>query len=339
MRAKADTENEMRHATTTLNRRSALKTIVTGVAAASALGPPQAFGQAWPDRTIRAISPITAGSAADAVTRTVLEQVSSQIGQPIVVENRPGGDGTIGSAAVARAAPDGYTILSHSAAQTVVATTHTGLSYDTYSDFARVAPMAKIPSVLVIGAQKNIHSVADLVAAARNKPFNFASPGAFTHLNTERFLRSADFTAQRIPFKGAPEALTEIVAGRVDFYFSPIFVALPLITVGTLIPLAVTGNSRTPLLPSVPTFAEIGFPNADDNFWIGLFVPAHTPRAIIERLNQETTAALKTPAVIEKLAKFGAEPISATPDQFDAMVKAQIAANAELIKTAGISVN
>src|SRR6185312_2642980 len=166
-----------------------------------------------------------------------------------------------------------------------------------------------------------------------------ASPGAFTHLNTERFLRSAGFTAQRIPFKGAPEALTEIVAGRVDFYFSPIFVALPLITAGTVVPLAVTGDSRTPLLPNVPTFAEVGFPKADDNFWIGLFVPARTPTAIIKRLYQEASTALKTKSVIEKLAKFGADPMYATPEQFDVMVKNQIAENAELIKAAGIPVN
>jgi tripartite-type tricarboxylate transporter receptor subunit TctC len=324
---------------TAISRRSTLMTLLATAAFGTVLGAGKTLGQAWPQKTIHAISPISAGSAADAVTRTVLEQVSLQIGRPIIVENRPGGDGTIGSAAVARAEPDGYTILSHSAAQTVVATTHSKLSYDTYADFARVAPMAKIPSVLVIGATRNVRTIVDFIAVSRNTSLNFASPGAFTHLNTERFLRSAGFTAQRIPFKGAPEALTEIVAGRVDFYFSPIFVALPLITAGSVVPLAVTGSSRTALLPNVPTFAEAGFPKTDDNFWIGLFVPARTPRSIVARLHEETTTALKKQVVIEKLAKFGAEPMTATPEEFDAMVRDQIAENAALIKAAGISVN
>jgi tripartite-type tricarboxylate transporter receptor subunit TctC len=154
----------------------------------------------------------------------------------------------------------------------------------------------------------------------------------------ERFLRSAGFAAQRIPFKGAPDALAEIIAGRVDFYFSPIFVALPLITADKVVPLAITGEARSPLLPDVLTFVEVGIPNADDNFWIGLFVRVSTPRTIIDRLYHETSAALNSPAVVEKLATFGAVPMFATPEQFDAMVRGQIAQNAELIKAVGISI-
>lgn len=294
------------------------------------------LAQSWPDRPIRVISPITAGSAADVITRTIMEPVSAQLGQPIVVENRPGADGAIGSAAVARAEPDGYTLLSHSAAQTVVATVHPGLSYDTYRDFARVTPMAKIPSVLVVGASQNIHSVAELITAARRRPINFASPGAFTHLNTARFLRSAGIEAQRIPFKGGPEALTEVTAGRVDLYFSPVFLALPLLTSGKVLALAVTGTQRTALLPDVPTFAEAGFAKADDNFWIGLFVPAQTPRSIINRLHDATAKAVRLPGVAEKFARFGAEPMTASPEEFDRLVQDQIAENAALIKAAGI---
>jgi tripartite-type tricarboxylate transporter receptor subunit TctC len=305
-------------------------------AVASVANGSRLFAQSWPDRPIRVISPITAGSAADAITRVVMEPVSAQLGQPIIVENRPGADGTIGSAAVARAEPDGYTVLSHSAAQTVVATIHPGLSYDTYRDFARVTPMAKIPSVLVIGASKNIHSVAELIAAARSRPVNFASPGAFTHLNTVRFLRSAGIEAQRIPFKGGPEALTEVTAGRVDFYFSPLFLAVPLIASGKVVALAVTGSRRTPLLPEVPTFAEVGFAKADDNFWIGLFVPAQTPISIIDRLHDLTAEAVRLPGVAEKFAKLGAEQMAASPEEFGRLVQNQIAENAALIKAAGI---
>jgi tripartite-type tricarboxylate transporter receptor subunit TctC len=322
-----------------ISRRTTLERLVATVAVGTMSGVRPAAAQTWPQRTIHAISPISAGSAADTITRTVLEQVSSQLGTPIVVENRPGGDGTIGSAAVARAEPDGYTILSHSAAQTVIASTHSGLSYDAYRDFARVAPIAKIPSVLVIGASKGVKTVAELIALSRRTQVNFASPGAFTHLNTERFLRGAGFEAQRIPFKGAPEALNEVIAGRVDFYFAPLFVALPLIRASTVVALAVTGSRRAPLVPSVPTFAEVGFATADDNFWIGLFVPVRTPREIIDRLYRETSTALKSNRVVDPLAKFGAEPMFATPEQFDEMVKNQIAENAVLIKAAGIAVN
>lgn len=297
------------------------------------------FAQEWPARTIRAISPISAGSAADVIARTVFEQLSLRLGQTVIVENRPGGEGTIGSAVVARAEPDGYTILTHSAALTVVATARTNLPYDTVRDFAAVTPMARIPSVLVIGPSQKVQSIAELVAAARSRPMDYASPGAFTHLNTERFRIAADFDAQRIPFKGAPEALTEVMAGRVGFYFSPVFAALPLINSGKLIALAVTGTQRTPLLPSVPTFAEIGFAKADDNFWIGLFVPAKTPPAIIERLHKETAVSVRSPDVIERLSKFGAEPLIASSEQFEAMVKRQISENAVLIKASGISAN
>ena len=321
-----------------ISRRRVVNMLLATAAAgaASVASGNRLLAQAWPERSIRVISPISAGSAADVIARTVMEQVSAQLGQPIVIENRPGADGTIGSAAVARAEPDGYTLLSHSAAQTVVATTRTGLSYDTYRDFARITPTAKIPSVLVIGASKNINSVAQLIAAARSGPINFASPGAFTHLNTARFLRSAGIEAQRIPFKGAPEALTEVTAGRVDFYFSPVFVALALITSGKVVALAVTGAKRTPLLPNVPTFAEVGFAKADDNFWIGLFAPANTPRNIINRLHDETVKAVHMPAVTEKFARFGAEPMSSSPEEFDQLVRDQIAENAVLIKAAGV---
>lgn len=298
-----------------------------------------ASSETWPNRPIRAISPITAGSAADVVTRVVLEQVASRLGQPIVIENRAGGDGTIGSAAVARAAPDGYTILSHSTAQAVVAATRTDLTYDTYRSFARVTPVAKIPSVLVVSSLKNIRTVDQLIATARTRQVNFASPGPFNRLNTERFLRNAGLEAQRIPFKGAPEALADLVAGRVDFYFSPLSATLPQIHAGQVVALAVTGSQRSSLLPSVPTFAEVGFAKADDNFWIGLFVPAQTPRAIISHLHQQTVRSVEAPAVKEKLARIGAEPMTSSPEQFDSMLMEQILDYAALIKAMGPNQN
>jgi tripartite-type tricarboxylate transporter receptor subunit TctC len=297
------------------------------------------FGQSWPTRPLRVISNIGAGSIADSVTRIVSEQVAQQLGHPVVVENRPGGEGTIAPAAVARAEPDGYTILSHSSALAILATTHTKLPFDPARDFSGITPMAEISGVLVIGASKNIRTVDELIAAARSRPVTFASPGAFTHLNTERFLRAAGFKAQRIPFRGSPDALNEIVAGRVDFYFSPVSAALPLVNAGTLVALAVAGSKRLPSLADVPTFAEVGFPQGYDNFWVGLFAPAQTPRLIINRLNDEVVSALRLPAVADRLATLGTVPVPTSPEAFDALFRAQIDENAKLIKEVGIEVN
>jgi tripartite-type tricarboxylate transporter receptor subunit TctC len=311
-------------------------TISTSIFALASLAEHRsAFADSWPSKTIKAISPISAGSATDVMSRLVLEKVSGQLGQPIIVENRPGADGTIGSLAVVRAEPDGYTILAHSAAQAIVAASPNPVPYDTYRDLARVTPIAKVRSVLVVGSVKNIRTMDELLAAARVRPINFASPGPFNRLNTERFLRNAKLEAQRIPFKGAPEALNEIVAGRVDLYFSPLSAALPLISSGAVVALAVTGSQRTPLLQNVPTFAEVGFGKADDNFWIGLFAPALTPHPIINRLYQSTVRALENPEVQAKLMGMGAEPETATPEQFDAMLRDQIADTAALIKELG----
>jgi tripartite-type tricarboxylate transporter receptor subunit TctC len=324
------------------SRRTAVNILLSTAAlgAASLAGTGRSFGQSWPARTIRIISPISAGSIADGITRTVSEPVSQQLGRPIVVENRPGGEGTIAPAAVARAEADGYTLLSHSSALTVVATTHAKLlPFDTAREFSGITGMAEMSSVLIIGASKNVKTIDELVKAARKSPMNFASPGAFTHLNTERFMRAAGFKAQRIPFKGTPEALTEIVAGRVDFYFSPVLAALPLINAGNLVPLAVTGTERLSWLPKVPSLAEAGLPKVFDNFWVGLFAPAQTPRDIVNRLNEEAVRALRSPAVVERLAKLGTVPMPTSPEEFDAIFRGQIADNAKLIKEVGIAVN
>jgi tripartite-type tricarboxylate transporter receptor subunit TctC len=152
-------------------------------------------------------------------------------------------------------------------------------------------------------------------------------------------MRAAGFKAQRIPFRGTPEALNELVAGRVDFYFSPVLAALPLINAGNLVALAVTGSERLPWLPNVPSLAEVGLPKVFDNFWVGLFAPAQTPRAIVNRLNDEAVRALRMPAVVERLAKLGTVPMPMRPEDFDALFRVQIAENAKLIKEVGIEVN
>jgi tripartite-type tricarboxylate transporter receptor subunit TctC len=310
-------------------------------AQASSEASSQASSQNWPTKPIRVISPIGAGSAADILARVFSEQLSQQLGQPVIVENRPGAGGTLGSNAVAKAAPDGYTILIHSNGHTIAPAVYPNLPYDPVTDFIAVSPLAYFPNVLVVAPAKNIRSLQELVAAARAKPgaMNYASGGVGTptHLAAERLRLGAAFDAQHIPFKSQPEALTDVVAGRVDFYFCPVFPALPLIADGKLVPLAVSGSKRVSVLPDVPTTQEAGFPNSDFNFWVGLFVPAHMPSGIVDKLHAETVRAMQAPAVLEKLAQLGVEPMTMPQRQFAGFVVSEIDANAALAKAAGIA--
>jgi tripartite-type tricarboxylate transporter receptor subunit TctC len=296
--------------------------------------------QAWPSKPIRVISPIGAGSAADILSRVFSEQLSLQVGQPVVVENRPGAGGTIGANAVAKAAPDGYTVLIHSNGHTIAPAVYPNLPYNPVTDFIAVGPLAYFPNVLVVAPSKNVSSLQALVAAARAKPgsMNYASGGVGTptHLAAER-LRLSAFEAQHIPFKSQPEALTEVVAGRVDFYFCPVFPALPLIRDGKLLPLAVSGEKRVSVLPDVPTTQEAGFPNSDFNFWVGLFVPAHTPAAIVGKLHDEARKVMQAKAVLDKLSQLGVEPLAMPQAEFAQFVKGEVDANAVLAKAAGIA--
>ena len=296
--------------------------------------------QAWPAKPLRATVAFTAGSATDIIARTLGERLWAQLGQPVVIENRPGASGTIGAAIVARAEPDGYTMLVNSSSHTVAPSTFASLPYDTARDLAGITPLANLPSVLVIAPSRGIRSVRDLVTAARARPgaMSFASGGAGSaaQLNAERFRMSAGFDAVHVPYKGAPEALADIIGGRVDFYFCPIVPALPLVKDGKLLAIAVGSAKRATALPDVPTTIEAGFPNSEYNFWVGLFAPGKTPRPLVNRLYQETQKALSSPEMSQRMRTLGAEPMPMTPEQFDAYVRDEIALNAKLVKAAGI---
>ena len=299
-----------------------------------------AWAQAWPAKPIRVVVPFTPGSATDIMARTVAEKLSSQLGQPLLVENRPGAGGTIGMGVVAKADPDGYAILVHSSSYTVTPSTYSNLPFDTLRDLTGVAPLGLLPNVLVMAPAKGIRSVKELVAAAKARPgaMNAASigTGSATHLNAERFRLGAGIEVVHVPFKGTPEALTEVMTGRVDYYFCPVNAALPFVKEGKLVALAVGSTKRSVALPDLPTTLEIGIPNSDYNFWVGMFVPAKTPRDIANRLYQETARALHSPDVAEKLSRLGAEPMDQTPEQFNAYLRDEISANAALVKAAGI---
>jgi tripartite-type tricarboxylate transporter receptor subunit TctC len=296
--------------------------------------------QAWPAKPIRAVVPVGAGSSTDIVHRLVLQQLSVQLGQPVVVENRVGAGGTIGSASVAKAAPDGYTLLAHGSAHTIAPALYKGLPYDPVRDFAAVAPIGSSPAVLVVSPAKGMKTAAEMVAAAKARPnaLNFSSVGigSATHLSAERFGTSAGIQAVHVPFKGGAEAMTEVIAGRVDFFFGPVALVLPHIRDSKLTALAVNSAKRTPALPEVPTTREAGFADAEYPIWFGVFAPAGTPRDIVGRLNREVANALQASGVREKLAGMGVEPMPMSPREFAAHVEREVALNATLARSAGL---
>src|SRR6476620_3006282 len=298
-----------------------------------------ALAQSWPSRPIHAIVPFGAGSATDVVPRVVLAPLSAQLGQPIVVENRGGGGTTIAGAMVAKAEPDGYTLLATSSAHTLVPTVYPNASYDTAADFAAVVSLGTSPNVLVVSPSKGFKTAHDLVAAAKARPgsFNFASAGVgtATHLSAERFRMAAGFDAVHIPFRGGAEALAEVLSGRAEFYFCPLGTALPQIREGKLVALAVSSPKRAALLPDVPSVLEL-FPNSDYPFWIGVFMPAKTPRDIIEKFHREAIKTMQSPNVKERLETLGMEPMPLAPAEFDAHVRAEIGATGALARAAGL---
>lgn len=304
--------------------------------------PAAVWAQGWPGKPVRVVVPFTPGSATDIMARMVSEKLSAQLAQVVLVENRPGAGGTIGVNQVAKAEPDGYTLLVHSSSYTVTPSTYPNLPYDTLRDLIGVTPLGLLPNVLVIAPSKGIRSVQELVAAAKARPgsMNAASIGigSATHLNAERFRLGAGIEAVNVPFKGSPEALTEVMTGRVDYYFCPVNAVLPLLKDGKLLALAVGSTKRSLALPDVPTTLELGIANSDYNFWVGMFMPAKTPRDVVNRLYQETAKALQSADVREKLSRLGAEPMDMPPRRFNAYIRDEIAANAALVKAAGIKV-
>ena len=307
----------------------------------TALTPLLASAQgAYPNKPIRVIVPFAAGSTTDIIARAIADKMGQSMGQTLVIDNRGGASGTIGQQAVATAAPDGYTIMVHSSSHTVSPSTFAKLPFDTVGDFVGVTPISSTPNVLVISPSKNIKTLQELLVAARAKPgsMNFASAGqgSATHLNAEKFKLAAKIDAVNIPFKGSAEAVTEVMSGRVDYYFSPIAPVIGQIRANQLVALAVGSPKRATALPQVPTTAEAGVPGSEFNFWIGMMAPAKTPRDIVNRLHDEVVKALATPEVKERFATLGADAWTLSPEQFDSYIKDEIRTNAVLVKAAGL---
>ncbi|MDB5509484.1 MAG: tripartite tricarboxylate transporter substrate binding protein [Hyphomicrobiales bacterium] len=297
--------------------------------------------QDWPTRQpIKVVVTLSPGSATDVLARLAFEQVSKQIGQAIVIENRAGAGQRIGTTFAARAEPDGYTLLVNSSTHTLFSAMFANLPFDVTRDFVALAPLASIPTVMVTPASRGWSSLGDFIAAAKAKPgsINFGSGGIgnSTHLAAERMRMAARFDAVHVPYAGAPEAINEVLSGRVDFYFSPVPPALSLIRDGKLKALAVSSSKRSSVLPDVPTTVEAGLPDSGYEFWIGAFAPAKTPRAIVDRLASELRTALESPAVRTKYAALGADPMPMSSTDFDAYVRKEVELNAAIVQAVGI---
>jgi len=299
-----------------------------------------ANAEAWPTKPLTAIVPVGAGSTTDIIPRIVFEQLSSQLGQNIIVENRAGAGTTLGAATVAKSPPDGYTMLVNSSAHAISPSLYPNLSYHPARDFAAVIPLGISANVLVVSPTTGWKTVGDLVAAARAKPgtMNFSSVGigSGTHLSAERFVHSAGIKAVHVPFKGGAEAMTEVIAGRMDFFFGPVGLVLPHLREGSLRALVVNTAIRSSALPDVPTIQEAGFSDAEYPIWFGLFLPARTPREVVDKLHDETLRALRSTKVREKLASLGVDPMVMTPAEFQALIEKEIDMNAMLVKAAGL---
>ena len=292
----------------------------------------------YPSRPIHVISPFPAGSASDTVGRVVLDQVSQIIGQPMVIEAKPGAGGIVGFADVAKADPDGYTVVTSSTSMGTGVVLHKSLPFDPAKDFASVAMFGVQPNVLVASKESGFKTVADLVAAAKAKPgtltFASAGVGSSSHMAGEKLRLAAKIDVRHVPFK--ENGLTEVMAGRIDYYFIPLAAAASALGSGKLTILAVSSLKRVPLLPDVPSIAEAGYPAAEFNFWVGLSAPAKTPRAIIDRLHDATEKALQDPAMVDKLAKLGVEPRLMSVDEFSKFVQDDLVATVQLAKAADI---
>ncbi len=315
--------------------RIALVTLAAWVASTAA-----APAQTWPTKPLRAFIPFAAGSATDLVPRAVFEPLATELGQPIVVENRGGAGGTIAGNAVVRADPDGHTMLAGGTALTIAPWIVPSMPYDTARELAGALMIGQSADVLIVPPGRGWKTVRDLVAAAKARPgsinYSSAGVGTGTHLNAEKFRLSAGFEAVHIPYKGGAEALADVLGGRVDFYFCPISTALPFIADGRVVALAVSTATRASDLPNVPTTLEAGYANSDLAVWYGVLMPAKTPRAIIDKFHAAGTKVLATPEMRQKLKGLAVDPMPLTPTEMDKFVADEIAANGRLIKAAGI---
>ena len=314
-------------------------------AALVALAPLAGIGaEPFPGKQVRFVVPYPPGGPLDTVARLLGQKVSASIKHPVVIDNVPGAGGNIGAGVVARAAPDGYTILMGAVATHAInPTLYSTIPYNAEKDFLAVTQVASTPNVLVVNNAIEANSVAEFIKLAKSKPgklnFGSGSTGSAGHLAGELFKTMAGVDMAHIPYKGAAGAMQDLIGGRVDLMFDNLASSLSQVKGGRVRALAVTTSKRTKLAPELPTIAESGLPGFDISTWFGIFVPAGTPRPVVDRLHAEFTRALAAPDVREKMLALGAEPVGSTPEQFAAYVKAEAAKYAKLVRTSGARVD
>ena len=302
----------------------------------------QALAQpaAFPSKPVRLIIAFTPGSSTDIIGRAVAAKLQEMWGQPVVAENRTGAGGSVGSAAVLREAPDGYTLLANSSAHVANPSIYKSLPYDTLKDFANIAPLAGGPNVLIVSPQAGWKNLGDFIAAAKAKPgqlnFSSAGVGSGTHFAGELFKAMAAVDVVHVPYKGTPEAIGDTIAGRVCCYFAPINAALPHVNGGRAVALAVSSAERSKLLPNVPTIAEQGIPGFDYTLWVGLWGPAAMPADLVNKINGDVRKALASPDLADRLTKLGTLPMNMSPAEFTQYVRREVEDTAKVLKAAGI---
>lgn len=313
------------------------------LAMASIFAATGSHAQGYPERPVRVVVPFAAGGSNDIVARLLTHKMSMALHQPFVVDNRGGAGGNIGTALVAKAAPDGYTLLSGGMGSLVMNPAIGRVPYDTLRDFAPITLIARAPNVLVVHPSLPVRTVTDLIALARSRPgqLNYASGGVGStpHLSGALFAIMAGIDLTHIPYKGSAPAITDLIAGQVQLAFAGIPTVLPNINQGRLKALAVTGLERAPQLPNVPTVNESGLKGYEVNPWYGLLAPAGTPAAIVDRLQSECTKALKDAGIREQLLRLGAEPVGSSPAEFASIIKSDLAKWSSVARRVHIAAN
>jgi tripartite-type tricarboxylate transporter receptor subunit TctC len=320
------------------HRRHVVQAAVSALALTAS--PRFAFAQAYPERPVRVIVPFAPGGTTDIFTRVAAQKLSERLGRQFIVENIGGASGNIGTGQAARAAPDGYTILSAFSSYVVNPTLFEKLPYDPDKDFAPVTLAVSSTTVLSVNPSIPAHSVKDLVDLVRANPgkYNFASPGAGTqaHLAGEQMRQSLGLDLVHVPYNGAGPSVTAIAGGHSPIGFSTIASAAAQIKGGTLRALAVTSKTRSPILPDVPTMAEAGYPDIEGDSWVGIMVPARTPKDIVTLLHREIVAIIALPDVKERLVTLGFDPVASTPEEFGNRIATEIEMWAKVIKAGNI---
>jgi tripartite-type tricarboxylate transporter receptor subunit TctC len=310
-----------------------------GIACACAALMAQA-AETFPARPVRMIVAFTAGSETDFFARVVAQKMAERWNQQVVVDNRPGAGGVLATKLVAAASPDGYTVFMNSMAHAITPAIYTNLPYDTLRDLTGIAQVSGVPNVLIAPPAQGVKSVKELIALAKQKPgqltFGSAGVGSGMHINGEQFRLAADINVIHVAYKGGPEALTDALAGRINFVFSPIGLALPLVRDKRLLALAVSPAARSPALPDVPTVAEAGLPGFEFDTWYGLFAPAKTPRQVIAQVSAEVARILKLPDVMARFDVRGAVARPSSPDAFDQFVRGEFDKLGKIVKAAGL---